>query len=108
MLNIEKVDPHLVRLVLERTSKDFVHHKDDPQVDRDGRHKEREPLDPRILKRRIARLNRLFAENGVDLYLAVAEDEAKRLEIRVYEKSTGKLIKRLSEEEIDRILNPDM
>lgn len=110
MLNIEKVDPKIVRLILDKTGKDFVHQKDEPLVDREGRHKEGErKRDPRALPEKIRCLNALFEANGVDIYLVAAEDEnGKALQVKVYEKSSGRLIRMLSEEEIGSILEKVM
>ena len=110
MMNIEKLDPRIVRLVLDRTSKDYVHKKDEPFVDRDGRHKGRKgKWEIEDLKRELQRLNDLFESEGVDIYLIAYESgQGKGLSVKVIEKSSGRLIRILNEEAIDRILKKIM
>ncbi len=110
MMNIDKVDSQIVRLILDKTGKDYVHKKDKPFVDKDGRHKERNRRwDAEALKKEIRRLNELFESEGVDIFLAVAEDEDRnRLKIKVFEKSNNRLIRVLNEEEMDHILKKIM
>ena len=109
-MSIEKIDPRIVRLVLDSTGKDYVHKKDEPAVDKDGRHKERDRRrDAEVLKKEIRRLNDLFESEGVDIFLVVAEDEERNgLMIKVFERSSNRLVRVLNEEEMDRILKKIM
>ncbi|MBK5251263.1 MAG: hypothetical protein JJE29_01245 [Peptostreptococcaceae bacterium] len=110
MLNIDKVDSQILKLVLEKTEKDYVHKKDNPFVDKDGRHKEKDrKRDSSVLRQEIHRLNKVFEVKGVDIYLVVVEDEPENsLQIKVFEKSSNYLIRILSEDEMDRILKKIM
>jgi uncharacterized FlaG/YvyC family protein len=110
MMNIDKVDSQIVRLVLDKTGKDYVHKKDDPFVDKDGRHKERDRTrDAKAIKQEIRRLNKLFESEGVDIFLVVAENhEENMLQIKVFERSSNRLIRILNEEEMDRVLKKIM
>jgi|SRR6056297_56957 len=110
MMNIDKVDSQIVRLVIERTAKDYVHNKDEPFVDKDGRHKGKKgKWNLEDLKKEIQRLNELFESEGVDIYLVAYENgDAKSLNVKVIEKSSGKLIRILNEEAIDRVLKKIM
>ncbi len=110
MMNIDKVDSQIIRLVIERTAKDYVHNKDEAFVDKDGRHKKREnKWNLEDLKWEIQRLNELFESEGVDIYLLAAESvDGTGLKIKVFERSSKKLIRILSEDAIDRILKKIM
>jgi len=109
-MNIDKVDSQIVRLILDKTGKDYVHKKDEPFVDKDGRHKERDKRrDAEALKQEIRRLNDLFESEGVDIFLLVAENHEKnRIQVKVFEKSSNRLIRVLNEDEMDRILKKIM
>jgi uncharacterized FlaG/YvyC family protein len=110
MINIDKVDPRIVKFVLESTAKNYVHKKDQPFVDKDGRHKKRESkwnIDD--LKKEIGRLNDLFVSEGVDIFLVAFESvDGMGLKIKVFERSSKELIRILNEDSMDRILKKIM
>jgi uncharacterized FlaG/YvyC family protein len=110
MISIDKVDSQIVKLVMERTAKDYVHNKDKPIIDKEGRHKrEGGKWSLEDLEREIQRLNELFETEGVDIYLVAVEKlGSKSLNIKVFEKSTKKLIRILGEDEMEKILKKIM
>lgn len=106
MLNLSRLDPNIVKIVVDKTAKAAVHNKENAFIEKDGRHRQERQSDREELKRKIRLINTLFEESEIDLYLSLEDEDAvSRLRILVREVRSDRLLTVLGEEELDRILS---
>lgn len=106
MINLNKIDPRIMQIVISKTSNHNVHKKDtDPSVDKDGRHRHEGNRDIEDIRRKVKYANRKFKENEIDIFLVLNEELlGVKIEVLVYEASTEKLLAIINEERLFDLL----
>ena len=106
MININKIDPRIMQIVIEKTSNNNVHKKEsEVYADKDGKHRDEGRRNVDDIRRKLDYANRVFEENEIDIFLVLNEEVlGKRIEILVYESSTQQLLATLDEEKFVHLL----
>ena len=105
MINLNRVDTDTVKIVVERTANSTVHHKEDPFVDRDGKHRPQERDRHEMLRQKVKQINHLFEDSQIQIYLKLRKfDIGSLLEVLVIDRASGQTIAVVDEEALDRIM----
>ena len=99
MIDFSKVDPHVIKMIIQRTSKTSVKSKEESFIFKDAKKNKERTFDLDLIKRKIKRANLLFKENNIDIYIElVSELIGSHIQIVVCERSTDKLLYMFDEE----------
>lgn len=101
MMNLNKIDPRILQIVVEKTAKSTVHKKENAFVEKDGKHRHENKVDLEEIKKRIRQINRILEENEIGIYLILNQ---KNIKIMVREKSSDKILTVLDEDDLENIL----
>jgi|LGVF01.1.fsa_nt_gb uncharacterized FlaG/YvyC family protein len=106
MININKIDPRIMQIIIAKTSGNNVHKKEaEVFADKDGKHRDEGRRDPDDIRRKVNYANRVFKENEIDIFLVLNEEVlGKKIEILVYESSSKQLLATLDEEKFMHLL----
>ncbi|MEA3423537.1 MAG: hypothetical protein U9Q80_07080 [Bacillota bacterium] len=106
MINVNKIDPRIMQIVVEKTLKNNVHKKESEVfADKDGKHRDEGRRSVDDIRRKLNYANRVFKENEIDIFLVLNEEVlGKRIEILVYESSSKLLLATLDEEKFMHLL----
>ncbi len=105
MINLNRVDPNIVKIVVERTAKTTVHKKEDPYVDKDGKHRQQNQERLEEIRKKIKFINRLFKESEVEMYLTLRKyDIGAIIEVLVLDRGTDQILAVVDEEGLERIM----
>src|SRR5690554_6648368 len=103
MINLNRVDPNIIRQIQDQTLQQIVHTKREPSITREEENQQRtDPLYWFKLKKRIKRYNGLLKKHHINIFLDVEEDE--EFFLRVLERDSGELIQIFSNDEVEELL----
>lgn len=104
MLNLERIDPNLIRQVRDQTLQEIVHAKQESGITREEHYRQKPPpLSILKIKKRVKRFNGILKKHHINIFLDIEEGE-ERLFLRVLERETGELLRAFEEEEVEEML----
>lgn len=106
MINLNKIDPRIIKIVVEKTSNKNVHKKEQEVfADKDGKHRDEARRNYDHIRRKIRFANKAFKENELDIFLILNEEVVElKIEVLVYEYSSEKLLAIFDEEKFMNLI----
>lgn len=106
MIDFSKVDPHVIKMIIQRTSKTSVKSKEESSIFKDAKKNKERTIDLDLLKMKIKKANILFKENEIDIYLELINELiGSHIQIIVCERSTDKMLYMFNEEMFLRFMD---
>lgn len=105
MINLNKIDSQIVKIIVEKTSKSEVHKKENAFVDEDGKHRQENKNKFCEIEKKVKIINKIFNENEIEIYLVLSNQSLDvNIKVMALEKATDRVLLLLDENEINEIL----